>query len=191
VFDVTIGGTPSRKEPTYWNGDIPWVSSGEVAFCRISQTREQVTAVGVKNSNAKILPVGTVLLGMIGEGKTRGQAAILDVPATSNQNVAVILCAATPILPEWLLYWFMASYEQTRGGGVGGAQAALSSERVRHLVFPLAPLAEQRRIVARVESLLSQATVIEQAVAAVSRRIADVERAVLVRAFRGELTDEA
>jgi type I restriction enzyme S subunit len=57
------------------------VSSGEVAFCRIGDTRAKITAVGLSCSNAKLNPPGTVLLAMIGEGKTRGQVAILDVPA--------------------------------------------------------------------------------------------------------------
>jgi type I restriction enzyme S subunit len=85
LFSVFIGSTPSRRESGYWGGDIPWVSSGEIAFCRIKSTRETITKEGYDNSSVRLHPKGTVLLAMIGEGKTRGQAAILDIEACHNQ----------------------------------------------------------------------------------------------------------
>jgi len=72
VAAVSLGGTPSRQSQEYWGGDIPWVSSGEVANCRIATTQERITQAGLENSNAKLYPSGTVLIAMIGEGKTRG-----------------------------------------------------------------------------------------------------------------------
>jgi type I restriction enzyme, S subunit len=72
IGKVQLGGTPSRKNLSYWNGSVPWVSSGEVANCRLSTTRETISASGMANSSAKLYPVGTVLIAMIGEGKTRG-----------------------------------------------------------------------------------------------------------------------
>ncbi len=187
VFDVYTGGTPSRKRLDYWGGDIPWVSSGEVAFCRIKDTREKITRAGLDNSNAKLHPIGTVLLAMIGEGKTRGQSAILDVVASNNQNVSAILCSETPVPPEYVFHWLMARYDETRGGSSGGAQPALNGARVKEIPMPLAPLAEQRRIVAKIESLFAQAEAIEQAVVVAQRRAEKVDQAVLARAFRGEL----
>ena len=70
-FRVAVGATPSRKASHYWNGDIPWVSSGEVQFSRIRSTREHITKEGLDNSSTQINPVGSVLLGMIGEGNKR------------------------------------------------------------------------------------------------------------------------
>jgi type I restriction enzyme, S subunit len=187
VFDVSPGGTPSRKIADYWNGDIPWVSSGEVAFCRIKDTREKITRAGSDNSSAKVYPIGTVLLAMIGEGKTRGQCAILDIEAANNQNVAAIRCGKTPIPSEYLFYWLMYRYDETRGGGQGGAQPALNGERVRQIPLPLAPLTEQRRIVAKIEALFAQADAIEAAVNVARQRAEKVDQAILARAFRGEL----
>lgn len=119
VAEVQVGGTPSRKVPEYWGGQIPWVSSGEVANCRISATREGITESGLANSNAKIFPAGTVLIAMIGEGKTRGQAAILDVEASNNQNAAGVLANVELIDPEYLWRWALAQYEVTRAVGRG------------------------------------------------------------------------
>jgi hypothetical protein len=53
LFDVTTGSTPSRADPTLWNGSVPWVSSGEVAFCRIRSTRETITSTGLGNPQTK------------------------------------------------------------------------------------------------------------------------------------------
>lgn len=187
LFDVTIGGTPSRKIPSFWNGDIPWVSSGEVSFQRIQDTREKISQEGLLNSNAKLLPQGTVLLGMIGEGKTRGQAAILDLPATSNQNAAAIMCSKTPIPSEWVYYWLQASYAITRGDGVGGVQPALNSERVRQLLIPLAPLEEQKEIVKRIEAAFAQIETMENEAKKALALAERLEQATLAKAFQGQL----
>lgn len=88
ISTVCLGSTPSREEPIYWNGYIPWVSSGKVANCLIKSTKERITDLGLKNSSVKIYPKETVLIAIIGQGKTRGQSAILDIEACTNQNVA-------------------------------------------------------------------------------------------------------
>lgn len=84
IFDVEVGATPSRQHKEYWNGKIAWVSSGEVRFESINRTHEMITQHGLNNSSTNLQPIGTVLLAMIGEGKTRGQAAILNIPAAHN-----------------------------------------------------------------------------------------------------------
>jgi hypothetical protein len=77
VFGVYVGATPSRKEPSYWDGSIPWVSSGEVAFCRILDTAENITEEGLARTSTRLHPEGTVLLGMIGEGKLEARQRFL------------------------------------------------------------------------------------------------------------------
>ncbi|MCL4263897.1 MAG: restriction endonuclease subunit S [Anaerolineae bacterium] len=190
LFDVKVGATPSRKKPEYWNGDIPWVSSGEIAFGRISKTRETITTEGLNNSSVKLNPKGTVLLAMIGEGKTRGQAAILEMAATNNQNAAAILCADSPIMSEWVFYWLMAKYEETRQGGSGGMQPALNSVLVRAISIAVPPLAEQKRIVAEVERRLSVVTATEQAIATNLARAERLRQSILHRAFTGQLVSQ-
>ena len=103
IGDVQNGSTPSRKNPGYWNGKIPWVSSGEVRNNEISTTREQISEEGFRNSSVRWLPPGTVLLAMIGEGKTRGQSAILRIKATINQNIAAVVIDHGLILPKYTL----------------------------------------------------------------------------------------
>jgi type I restriction enzyme S subunit len=187
IFDVTIGGTPSRSKAEYWAGDVPWVSSGEVAFNRIKATRGHITREGLANSNAKLHPPGTVLLAMIGEGRTRGQAAILEIAATTNQNIASLLVSETQILSGWIFYWLESRYEETRKSGSGGMQYALNSGRIKDFVCPVPPLLEQHRIVAEVERRLSVVAALEATVAANLARAGRLRQAVLKRAFEGRL----
>jgi type I restriction enzyme, S subunit len=187
VAEIRLGGTPSRKTDTYWNGGVPWISSGEVANCRISDTRETISGAGLKNSNAKLYPAGTVLIAMIGEGKTRGQSAILDIEASTNQNVAGILPNPALVSSEYVWRWALAQYEITRAAGRGGNQPALNGQKVRELMIPVPPLAEQHEIVARVDRLV---TLTDTLATRTAGAVTSVERsscAVLAKAFRGDL----
>src|SRR5690554_3582220 len=91
IFETTSGGTPSRTEKAYWNGDIPWVTTSLVDFSVIVSAEEFLTAEGLKNSSAKLFPKGTVLMAMYGQGKTRGKVALLSIKAATNQACAAIL----------------------------------------------------------------------------------------------------
>ena len=185
AFDVYVGATPSRAKPEYWNGGVPWVSSGEVAFCRIRTTRESISGKGLENSSTNLHPVGTVLLGMIGEGKTRGQVAILDIKACNNQNSAAIRVSETDVLPEYVYSFLEKEYEDTRRRGSGGNQPALNKERVRQIPFPLPPVVEQHRIVAEVDRRLSLLHETEVQVDANLQRAERLRQSILVKAFSG------
>jgi type I restriction enzyme, S subunit len=185
---VFVGTTPSRSRPELWGGGVPWVSSGEVAFCHITATRETIASNAI--SAERVHPPGTVLLGMIGEGRTRGQAAILDVPAAHNQNSAAIRLDPAVCMPDWLFYVLMARYEETRAAGSGGQQPALNSSRVAALRVPLPPLEEQHALIALIEKRLSRAAGLEQAVQHARQRASLLRNAVLARAFSGELAPQ-
>ena len=76
VSELKVGGTPSKKQVSYWNGNIPWVKTAQIQNGHISkdQIDEYITELGVKESSAKIVPKGTLLMAMYGQGKTRGHA---------------------------------------------------------------------------------------------------------------------
>ncbi|MBH1891972.1 restriction endonuclease subunit S [Serratia marcescens] len=151
--DIRLGSTPNRSEKKYWNGDIPWVSSGEVANEVILDTREKITSDGFKNSSTSMIPAGSLLMAIIGQGKTRGQTAILGIDACTNQNVAAFVFNRVFVDPEFVWIWAKSKYFSHRGDGHGGAQPALNGKKVRSFIFPLAPIKEQRRIVSEVKRL--------------------------------------
>ncbi|MGK2286500.1 restriction endonuclease subunit S [Pedomonas sp. V897] len=187
LFPVFVGSTPSRKNPALWAGSIPWVSSGEVAFNNIYETRECISPLAIKGSNERILPPGTVMLGMIGEGKTRGQAAILRIAATHNQNCASIRVPDTPVPPEFVFNYLRHRYERTRTDGSGGNQPALNKERVQSICMPLPPREEMQQIVETITSLSAEADTTLAILARCGDAGARLRQSILAAAFKGEL----
>ena len=190
IFDVFVGSTPSRSVPEYWGGGIPWVSSGEVAFCRIVATRETISPLGLASSSVKLHPQGTVLLGMIGEGKTRGQAAILDIEAGHNQNSAAIRVSEAGYPPEYLFWFLFSEYERTRSIGSGNNQPALNKSRVENMLFPFPPLPEQVTVVGALEKRMSLTASLRRQVLEALRRAATLRQAILKKAFEGKLVPQ-
>lgn len=188
--DVFVGSTPSRKNNEYWNGDISWVSSGEVNFSNIIETKEKITNLGLSNSSTNIHPIGTVMLAMIGEGKTRGQAGILKIEACHNQNTAAIRVNKKYLLSEYLYYFFMFNYEQTRRIGSGNNQKALNKTIIENMSFPICSLAEQTQIVAILESKLTACDQLADELAKQLKQAEMLKQAVLKAAFSGGLLDK-
>ena len=189
-FHVAVGATPSRKEPSYWNGEMPWVSSGEVRFSRIIDTREKITDAGLRNSSTQINPSGSVLLGMIGEGKTRGQVSILDIEATNNQNCAAIWASETDVPPEYVYYWLWSRYDETRRGSSGNNQPALNKSIVERIPFPLPPLRELAEIVKSIDASFDEIARQEIAVAHALKQSTAQRKNILKAAFAGQLVPQ-
>ncbi|MEZ8946212.1 restriction endonuclease subunit S [Vibrio sp. 10N.247.311.12] len=187
IFDVHVGATPSRKDPMYWGGDIPWVSSGEVAFSFITETNEKITQSGLSNSSTKIHPHGTVMLAMIGQGKTRGQPAILRIEAAHNQNTAALRVPEGMCVSEFLYYCLWEKYEETRRVGSGNNQKALNKSAVQNLHFPCPPYNEQKEIVRLIDQYFAFADTIEAQVNNAQARVDNLTQSILAKAFRGEL----
>jgi type I restriction enzyme S subunit len=189
-FQVAVGATPSRKIATYWKGEIPWVSSGEVQFRRITSTKESITKDGLNNSSTQVNPAGSVLLGMIGEGKTRGQVAILDTPAANNQNCAAIWVSETDVPPEYVYFWLWSRYNQTRKGSSGNNQPALNKSIVERIPISLPPFREIREIVALLETQFSSIDKEADAIAHLLAQSAAQRQNLLKAAFSGQLVPQ-
>lgn len=190
LFDISTGSTPSRSDPTLWNGDIPWVSSGEVAFCRIRSTRERISLAGLGNSTTRLHPPGTVLLAMIGEGKTRGQCAVLDIAAANNQNAAAIRVSATPMPPEFVYHVLEERYLRSRRESQGGNQPALNAGKVAEMTIALPPLAEIGEILRRLSEAFSSASDTAAALDAEAADVARLRQSVLKAAFESRLVPQ-
>lgn len=187
ITKVKIGSTPSRQRPIFWNGDINWVSSGEVANNYIFETKEKITQSALENTSLIVYPIGTVLVAMIGQGKTRGQTSILKIPAATNQNVAGLIIEHEFVVSEYLWFFFLSRYETTRGGASGGNQPALNGIKISNTLFPLPPLPEQHRIVAKLEQLMQLCDVLEQSI----RQSKEQAKMLLQSALREALQPKA
>jgi type I restriction enzyme S subunit len=191
LFGVYVGATPSRKTFRYWGGSIHWVSSGEVRFQRLRSTRENISLEGLGNTSTECHPPGTVMLAMIGEGKTRGQAAILEIKACHNQNTAAIRVSETDCVPEYVYCYLFFQYQITRTLGSGNNQKALNKERVSNMCFPLAPVVEQREIVARIETRISVIEKMEKDIELEIDRAEALRHSILKKAFSGKLVAQS
>jgi len=191
LFDVYVGATPSRKNEKYWGGDIPWVSSGEVAFCTIKDTEEKITQDGYDNASTVAHPIGTVMLAMIGEGKTRGQAAILNLEAAHNQNTAAIRVSETSCSTSLFYYYLLYQYELTRLLGSGNNQKALNKERVSSMTCPLFSVEEQEQISKVIDEKLSALESIESDISTGLNKLEALRQSILKKAFSGQLVPQA
>ena len=145
IFDTTSGGTPNRSEASYWDGDIPWITTSLVNFEVITSADEYISQAGLKKSSAKLLPKGTVLIAMYGQGKTRGQVALLGVEATTNQACAAVLPKAG-INPYYVFSNLAGRYDEFRKLSNSGGQENLSQALIREFPFsyPVDDLEQQR-----------------------------------------------
>lgn len=148
VTDVCNGSTPSRAAGRYWrNGTIPWLPTGKVHDRRIIAADEFVTEAAVRECSIRILPKGTVLVGMIGQGRTRGMSAYLDLEACINQNFGAFTpkASAKPrVWSKWLFYYFDFHYLHVREMGGGTNQGALNCYLLKRLRLPLPKIERQR-----------------------------------------------
>lgn len=150
VCQLVTGGTPSRNRPDYFGGDIKWLVSGDIHKKNIIDCEGRITEAGMRNSNAKWLPENSVMIALNGQGKTRGTVALLRTRATCNQSL-VSISPADPqkLLSEYLYANLHGRYEEIRRmtGDNGNDRRGLNMRLIKKIEIPIAPLAEQRRIV--------------------------------------------
>lgn len=142
---VTAGGTPNRSNPSYWNGDIPWITTSQLARGRVRDAAEFITDEGLRNSQATLLPKGSLLLALYGQGKTRGKVAVLEIEATTNQACAAIV-ALPGVSAEYLFQYLTGRYDEIRRQSNTGNQDNLTSAIVRSIDIVVPRYPEQHAI---------------------------------------------
>jgi type I restriction enzyme, S subunit len=146
VADVCNGSTPSRTEGRYWrDGTVPWLATGKVHDRVIVEADEYVTKAALKECSISLLPRGTVLVGMIGQGRTRGMAAYLDIEACINQNFGAFV-PRERLFGKWLFYYFDYHYSRLREIGGGTNQGALNCYLLKRIRLPLPSIERQKEV---------------------------------------------
>jgi type I restriction enzyme M protein len=153
LCEINSGGTPKREVDAYWNGDIPWITTSLIDFNVIDRAEEFITSEGLENSSAWIVPKGTVVMAMFGQGVTRGRVATLGIDAAMNQACAAFTIRDHRITSAYLYHALEAEYEKLRelSEARGGNQSNLSGAVLKQYAIPLPPHAAQREIVAEIE----------------------------------------
>ena len=144
IADVSSGNTPSRRKSEYWNGSIPWITTGELESGYVTASKECVTEKALKETALKLYHKGTVLIAMYGQGKTRGTAAVLGIDATVNQACAALTMHSG--CPKFLFYQLQNSYHAIRKLSNTGNQENLNAEIIKNFKIPWPDELEQQKI---------------------------------------------
>lgn len=145
--DVVTGATPSTKIDEYWGGHIKWMSSGELNNKFIYEVKGRITQEGYNNSGTHMIPPHCVLIGLAGQGKTRGTAAYNYIPLCTNQSIGSIL-PNDEIFDSLFLYYYLDSqYDNLRLLSAGdGGRGGLNKQLILNLLFPNPKPQEQKAI---------------------------------------------
>lgn len=180
---TTSGGTPRRSNKSYFEGEIPWVKSGELDKGIIYDSEEHISEDAIKNSSAKLFPKGTLLFALY--GATIGKMAILGIEAATNQAICGIFKSEV-VKTSFLFNYLLLKKNQLIGQGIGGAQPNISQTILKQLEIPLPPLPIQRAIVAKIEELFSS---LDSGMADLKKaqdQLVIYRQAVLKKAFEGD-----
>ena len=166
IGNVTVGGTPRTSIKEYWDGDVPWMASGDVHLKRITDVPTRITKLGLRFSNATLVEPPAVAISLAGQGKTRGTVALVLCQLCTNQSVALIKGSATRVVTDYLFYNLEFRYEELRSRSAGEGRAGLSKQILEQVPLPLPPLPDQTRIaeilssvdrtIAQTESLIAK-----------------------------------
>lgn len=150
------GTTPNRRHAAYWQGGtIPWITSGKMYERQITGSETHVTRAALEECSLPLLQPGAVLIAIVGQGKTLGHCAVLDVEATTSRHVGFIQPKAESISSGFLRSYLENQYEYLRqlASGNGSTRAALTGAILKSLAVPLPTLDEQREIVAILDAI--------------------------------------
>ncbi len=152
--NVTAGGTPSTTVKNYWGGNIRWMNSGELNHKKVYEVRGRITEEGLRNSSTKFIPERSVLIGLAGQGKTRGTVAMNMVELCINQSIAAIFPNDEKFCSDFLYHNLDNRYEELRSLSAGGeGRGGLNLQIIKSLGIHLPKLKEQQRIADCLSSL--------------------------------------
>lgn len=191
VGSWSAGATPSRQHPEYYEGNIPWLKTGDLNDGYIVDIPEFVGEIALEKTSLRLNPVGSVLMAMY--GATIGKLGILEIEATTNQAC----CACIPyscVMNKYLFYYLMSQRRNYIKMGAGGAQPNISKEKIVISLIPLPPLEEQHRIVAKIEEILPYIDQYDKTYTKLEtfnkKFPEDMKKSILQMAMQGKLVDQ-
>ena len=149
----STGGTPSRQVSNYFDGGIPWIKSGDLNDGIVTKTDETISQLGLDNSNAKLLPKGTISIALY--GATIGKLGILGIESTTNQACANCVINEKIITTRYLFYFLRSQKSYFIQVGQGGAQPNITNWIIWEWPIVIPPLNEQHRIIEKIDRLMA------------------------------------
>lgn len=188
---VSTGSTPLRSNSAFYaSTGTPWITSSATGKPYVTEATEYVTTAAIKEHRLKLYPVGTLLVAMYGEGKTRGQVTELAIEATINQACAAIVVDETKAVRAFVKLALQANYLEMREMAEGGNQPNLNLSKIKEFKLLLPSIEEQRQIVNEVDVLFDFSDRLETRVALARDAIDRLTPSLLAKAFRGALVPQ-
>lgn len=187
VARVVNGSTPSRDNQGYWDdGTVPWLASSKVNEDTVTEPSELITERAMQECSLMLMPAGSVILGLVGQGRTRAMAALLGIDSTINQNMAAAI-PKSRILGRYLRYQFEHLYVPLRERGRGSNQAALNCEVVAAIRLPIPPLEEQEAAVRFIDEQAIVMQSLSEKTEATIERLQECRSALITAAVTGQI----
>jgi type I restriction enzyme S subunit len=193
IADVNTGATPKRGNSEFWeNGTIPWVTSTVVNNDFVNEPSELITENAIKQTNCKLIPKGSLLVAMYGEGKTRGKCSELNIDTATNQALAgITLFKEYKESKQFVKWFFVKNYEEIRLLSSGGVQPNLNLTIIKNTIIPFPEHKQQIQIIQEIESRLSVCDKVEQSITESLEKARALRQSILKKAFEGNLLSEA
>lgn len=184
------GGTPDTKNSEYWDrGQIPWLNSGAVNQGTITEPSDYITELALKESSAKWIPRGALVMALAGQGKTKATVGYLNIRATGNQSLAAIV--PEKIDGKYLYWWLSSQYLPLRNLSSQDGRDGLNLEMIGSIVCPIPPLDTQKRIARFLDEKTAQIDGLTEKKHALLNRLAEKRQALITRAVTKGLNPDA
>ena len=184
--DICEGIVPGRTKPKIFNGTIPWITLPDVTGLYISKSQNNlaVTREDAEEVGMRVMPKGTVLMSCVGQF---GIICIAEDELVPNQQFHGFLCL-DKIFSEYIAYSLMTQVDQMEQLSSATTIAYINKTKCNSIQIPLAPLNEQRRIVAKIEALKARSQRVKEELEAIAPLLDQFRQSVLAAAFHGDLT---
>jgi type I restriction enzyme S subunit len=185
VASWSSGGTPKSSEPRYYGGEIPWLIIGDLNDDMVTSSAKSITPLGLENSSAKYVEPGAVMIALYG---SIGKLGIAGMRCTTNQAIAFTKATSAAVHQRFLFRYLQSIRGRLLEMGKGVGQPNISQTILKAFPICIAPLEEQRRIVAKLETLLGKVDACQRRLAKIPRLLKRFRQSVLAAACSGRLT---
>jgi len=185
---VGTGVTPLKSRNDFYdNGNINWITSKATNKDYVFESEQLITEIALDECRLKINPIGTIIVALYGQGKTRGQVSELIVESTTNQALATILVDKNQSINTYLKYFLKKSYLDIREKASGGTQPNLNLSIIKGVELPLPPLNIQQKAVKYLDKISEKIEKLKQVQKEKMESLIALKASILDKAFRGEL----
>ncbi|MCU4675248.1 restriction endonuclease subunit S [Catenovulum sp. 2E275] len=186
LLSIVGGGTPSKSNPSYYQGNIPWMSVKDMNKNILNDTVDHISEEAVENSSTNVIPPGTPI---IATRMSLGKIVVANFDTAINQDLKALF-PATGVERNYLIYWYRSISSKIEELGTGTTVKGIRLEVLKSLEFPMVPLAEQKVIADKLDKLIAQVETTKARLDRIPQILKTFRQSVLSAAVSGKLTEE-